>query len=261
MSCFWYINFANLFSLVIDLTDYLSRQLLKDLAQVVSNLPLITLIHQDPVHLLSVVVLPLKMQFFKLFVATLLPLATMASAAASPAGSALGDSTVLSAAERSYVEALLLKRAGMPSQTTSGIEARQTDLTSALDQLLSLVSELGQFLNADFLNDTHSVVVNLADLLADPFVPDTRGIINDASGLLSSLSPLISQLSNIDIGGIISAIQPLLTSDAISGIGTLLTNAENLLTANFVSEVTGLINDVAPVSLPPRTALVLEFFD
>lgn len=188
------------------------------------------------------------MHFSKALVTALVPLTTVVHGAASvpmDSDAAVAQlAAALSPAERAYVESLLAR----DSKTSNLLLERQTDLTSALSQLLDLLSSLGQFLNADFLNATHDVVVNLDSLLADPFVTDTRGIIDQASGLLSSVSPLLDTISSIDIGSIVSAISPLLSSDSINGIATLLTNAENLLTADFVSEVTGLINDVAPVS-------------
>lgn len=196
------------------------------------------------------------MHFFKTLVMAILPMTPLVSAVASTPLSAAGSQLagrLLTPVEQAYIDALLnnVKRSpvGAEDSSTGGgplIESRQ-DLTSALDQLLSLISELGQFLTADFLNDTYSVVVNLAALLDDPFVSDTRGIIKSASGLLSSLTPLLNEVTNLDLGGLVSAVSPLLTNDSISGIATLLTNAENLLTANFVTEVTGLINEVAPV--------------
>lgn len=197
------------------------------------------------------------MHFFKLVVTALLPLTPLVSAIAAPSPAAnQAAGRVLTSVERAYVDSLLnVKRDAGEDRPL--VESRQ-DLTSALGQLLSLISEIGQFLTPEFLNDTYSVVVNLADLLDDPFVSDTRGIITSASGLLGSLAPLLDQISSIDLGGIISAVSPLLTSDSINGISTLLTNAENLLTANFVSEITGLINDVAPVCHllePPCAAL------
>lgn len=189
------------------------------------------------------------MHFFNLLTTCLVPLTPFAAAVASPnaaeTSQLAGRLLSLTPTEQAYVNSLLnVKR----SESAAGpLEPRQ-DLTSALDQLLSVITELGQFLTADFLNDTYSVVVNLAALLDDPFVSDTRGIITSASGLLSSLAPLLDQLTNLDLGSVLSSVSPLLTNDSITGISTLLTNAENLLTANFVSEVSGLIDDVAPVS-------------
>lgn len=188
------------------------------------------------------------MMLFKLIVTAIVPLAslfgTVAGAASPYADQSPGKA--LTPTERAYVESLLnLKRT--ETSTSPNIEARQ-DITTDLSKLLDLIGSLGEFLTADFLNDTYSVVVNLADLLADPFVSDTRGIISQASGLLSSLTPLLDQITSIDLGSIVTAISPLLTADSIKGISTLLTNAENLLTANFVTELTTLINAVAPVN-------------
>lgn len=187
------------------------------------------------------------MHFLKTVVAAMLPLTTVIHAVSVP--DSLGDRiATLSPVERAYVDNLLRD----PAASHLLVE-RQTDLTSALDQLLDLLTSLGQFLNTDFLNATHDVVINLNTLLADPFVGDTRGIIVQASGLLDSVSPLLDQITSINITDIVSSLSPLLSSDSITGIATLLTNAENLLTADFVSEVTSLINDVAPVSpIHPR---------
>lgn len=188
------------------------------------------------------------MQLLKLVVTAWLPLASVFSSvvAANPRADQ-SASRFAAPLERAFAETLINTKRSAATPPT--IESRQ-DLTSDLSQLLSLISELGEFLNADFLNATYNVVVNLNGLLSDPFVSDTRGIITEASGLLTSLAPLISQITSIDIGGIFTAISPLLTTSSINGISTLLTNAENLLTADFVSETVGLINDVAPVSFP-----------
>lgn len=196
------------------------------------------------------------MHFFKLFVAALMPLTTVfAVSAANPrSNEASAAGLHLSPMDRAVLDSLLnMKRSGMAdavsADTNNMLSARQsTDISSELDQLLSIISELGQFLTADFLNDTYSVVVNLAALLADPFVSDTRGIITQASGLLTDLEPLLDTVTSINITGIVDAVSPLLTTSSVNGIATLLTNAENLLTANFVTEVTTVINDVAPVS-------------
>lgn len=186
------------------------------------------------------------MHFFKVFVTALLPLTSFVSAIASPnPAPEQAPGRILTPIERAYVESLLNAKRSEGGDHRP-IEARQ-DLTTDLNQLLALISELGQFLSADFLNATYEVVVNLAALLDDPFVSDTRGIITQASSLLSSIEPLLSEITNLNLGSIVSSISPLLTNDSITGITTLLTNAENLLTANFVTEITNLINEVAPV--------------
>ena len=136
------------------------------------------------------------------------------------------------------------------------------DLGDALGGLTDLLASLRRFLNADFLDDTHSVVTQLAGLLAPPFVNQTRGLINEAGGLLagagplldsiepllSEISPLLEKLGEIDLGSLIDAVSGLLTPDAIRSIGNLINNLSRLLTREFVDQISGLIEDIAPVS-------------
>ncbi|KAH8881397.1 hypothetical protein GQ53DRAFT_773351 [Thozetella sp. PMI_491] len=180
------------------------------------------------------------MRFFQLLTAALVPV-TMVSATARPA--------VLSRDLGSFSALELLnalESRDMALMPRSELAARQ-DLTSALGNLGDLLASLKQFLNAEFLNDTHAVVTNLADLLADPFVKETRSIIDSAGGLLSSLSPVIDALGKIDIGGLVSSLSSLLTTDSINGLKTLLANAELLLTKDFANQTRDLIAQVAPL--------------
>ena len=136
----------------------------------------------------------------------------------------------------------------------------RADLANTLDSILDLLNALKKFLTADFFDDTYAVVSDLADLLGNPFVNQTRGIIGQASGLLTDVKPVIDQLKNfdlaailkifdgIDIAGLVRAVTGLLTPESINGIQGLLKNAQALLTAEFVANVTQLIGDATPVS-------------
>ena len=136
------------------------------------------------------------------------------------------------------------------------------NLNDALGGLTDLLASLRRFLSADFLNDTHSVVTELSNLLAPPFVNQTRGLISEAGGLLgglaplldsiepllSEIGPLLEQLGELDLAGIIGAVSGLLTPETVRQIAALLNNASRLLTREFVDQIVGLIADVAPVS-------------
>jgi hypothetical protein len=122
------------------------------------------------------------------------------------------------------------------------------DIVGALSGLTDILASIKQFLTAEFLNDVHSVVTDLADLLAPPMGTQTRNILTEATTLLAQVKPILDTLKDIDIKGLVTAALGLLSVDNINLIKNLLTQAGNLLTATFVTQVKTLIGDVQPVS-------------
>jgi hypothetical protein len=121
-------------------------------------------------------------------------------------------------------------------------------ITDALTGLTDLLASLKQFLNKEFLDDTHTVVTNLAALLADPLPAQARSLVSEAGKLLTSVGPLLTVVGQIDLGGLVTSLKPLLELLGKADLAGLLNNAISLLSADFVKQVKQLIADVQPVS-------------
>ena len=120
--------------------------------------------------------------------------------------------------------------------------ARQIDVSNLTSELTGFLSNLGptfsaleSLLSASTIDNIENLLTNAANLLADPFVNDTRQLIFTAVAALDS--PLVTDLEG------------LFTPDTITEIGDLIHALSGLLSSSFINSVVTLIEDVAPVSL------------
>jgi hypothetical protein len=133
------------------------------------------------------------------------------------------------------------------AQINQLLERQTTSLTTILSDLTSSLGAIEQLLSAQSLNNIEAVVTDLSTLLSAPTTNQTKALLGTASDLLDSpaVSSLISQLPNL-----LGSVSGLLTPTLITNLTDILGAAHILLTPQFATETAGLINDVAPVSLP-----------
>lgn len=122
---------------------------------------------------------------------------------------------------------------------------RQLDLGNLLSDLTESIGAIKDLLAPESINNLNIVVTNLALLLNQPTVNQTKSLIGTASELLGSdtVGNLLDQLPQL-----LDSVGGLVTPALINNVTDLLGNAHDLLTPQFVSNTQGLINDVAPVS-------------